>query len=215
MRALGRRIRRLEDLRLITGRGRYTDDLRLPTMLHATLVRSPVAHGLLRGINAEDALALEGVHGLFTAADLDALGVGELRVNWVQPDQRNAANSVLATDRVRYVGHPVAIVVADSPYVAEDAVDLVALDLDELPAIVGTEDALQPDAPLLYPAWGSNVVAETVVEAGDVEACFSAAPVHVSGRFRVQRQAAMPMNHVRLSPTTTARPTRWFSGPPR
>ena len=193
MRALGRRIRRLEDLRLITGRGRYTDDLRLPAMLHATLVRSPVAHGLLHGIDAEDALAQAGVHGLLTAADLGALGVGELRVNWLQPDQRNASNPVLATDRVRYVGHPVAVVVADSPYVAEDAADLVVLDIDELPAVVGTEDALQPDAPLLYPAWGTNVVAETVVEAGDIEACFSAAPVRVSGRFRVQRQAAMPM----------------------
>ena len=193
MRALGRRIRRLEDLRLITGRGRYTDDLRLPAMLHATLVRSPVAHGLLHGIDAEDALAQAGVHGLLTAADLGALGVGELRVNWLQPDQRNASNPVLATDRVRYVGQPVAVVVADSPYVAEDAADLVVLDIDELPAVVGTEDALQPDAPLLYPAWGTNVVAETVVEAGDIEACFSAAPVRVSGRFRVQRQAAMPM----------------------
>ena len=114
-------------------------------------------------------------------------------MNWLQPDQRNASNPVLATDRVRYVGHPVAVVVADSRYVAEDAADLVVLDIDELPAVVGAEDALQPDAPLLYPAWGTNVVAETVVEAGDIEACFSAAPVRVSGRFRVQRQAAMPM----------------------
>jgi carbon-monoxide dehydrogenase large subunit len=193
MRALGRRIRRLEDPRLITGRGRYTDDVHIPAMLYAGLVRSPVAHGLLRGIDAGAALALEGVHGLLTAADLTALGVGELRVNWLHPDQRNASNPVLAVDRVYYVGHPVAIVVAESPYVAEDAADLVVLDIDELPAVISTEDALEANAPLIYPDWGTNVVVETVLEGGDVEACFSAAPVRLSERYRVQRQAAMPM----------------------
>jgi carbon-monoxide dehydrogenase large subunit len=193
MSALGRRIRRLEDPRLITGRGRYTDDVHIPAMLHATVVRSPVAHGLLRGIDAGAARALEGVHGLLTAANLTALGVGELRVNWLHPGQRNASNPVLAVDRVYYVGHPVAIVVADSQYVAEDAADLVVLDIDELPAVVSAEAALEADAPLLYPDWGTNVVVETVLEGGDVEACFSAAPVRLSGRCRVQRQAAMPM----------------------
>jgi carbon-monoxide dehydrogenase large subunit len=193
MRALGRRIRRLEDPRLITGRGRYTDDVHISAMLHAVLVRSPVAHGLLRGIDAGAALALEGVHGLLTAADLTALGLGELRVNWLHPDQRNVSNPVLAVDRVYYVGHPVAIVVAESRYVAEDAADLVVLDIDELPAVIGTEDALEANAPLIYPDWGTNVVVETVLEGGDVEACFSAAPVRLSERYRVQRQAAMPM----------------------
>ena len=151
MRALGRRTRRLEDARLITGRGRYTDDIHIPGMLHGALVRSPVAHGLLRGIDAGAALALEGVHGVLTAADLTALGVGELRVNWVHPGQRNSSNPVLAVDRVYYVGHPVAILVAESHYIAEDAAELVVLDIDELPAAVATEDALAADAPLLYP----------------------------------------------------------------
>ena len=150
MRAHGRRIPRLEDPRLITGRGRFTDDIDLPGMLHAVLVRSPVAHGLLRGIDARAALALDGVHGVLTAADLAGLGVGELRVNTVLPGQRNVSNPVLAVDRVHYAGHPVAIVVADSRYVAEDAVDLVALEIDELPAVVDVEEA---DA--------ANVLAET------------------------------------------------------
>jgi carbon-monoxide dehydrogenase large subunit len=193
MRVLGRRTRRLEDTRLITGRGRYTDDIHIPGMLHAALVRSPVAHGLLRGIDASAALALEGVHGLLTASDLAALGVGELRVNWVHPGQRNSSNPVLAVDRVYYVGHPVAIVVAESRYVAEDAAELIVLDIDELPAVVNAEDALTPDAPLLYPDWHTNVVVETILEGGEVEVCFSAAPVCLPGRFRVQRQAAMPM----------------------
>jgi carbon-monoxide dehydrogenase large subunit len=193
MRALGRRTRRLEDTRLITGRGRYTDDIHIPGLLHTALSRSPVAHGLLRGIDASAALALRGVHCVLTAADLAALGAGELRVNWVHPGQRITSNPVLATDRVYYVGHPVAIVVADSRYVAEDAAELIVLDIDELPAVVSAEAALEPDAPLLYPDWGTNVVVEAVVEGGDVEACFSAAPVHLSGRFRIQRQAAMPM----------------------
>jgi carbon-monoxide dehydrogenase large subunit len=193
MRLLGRRIRRLEDARLITGRGRYADDIHLPAMLHAALVRSPVAHGLLRGIEAGAALALEGVHDVLTAGDLTDLGVGELRVNWLHPGQRNVSNPVLATDRVYYAGQPVAIVVADSRYVAEDAADLVALEIDELPAVVGTEEALGADAPLLYPDWGTNVVAETVLEGGDVDACFSAAHVCVAGRYRVQRQSAVPI----------------------
>lgn len=193
MTALGNRIRRLEDPRLITGRGRYTDDVHIPGMLHAALVRSRVAHGLLRGIDARAALALDGVHGVLTAADLAALGVGELTVNWLQADQRNVSNPVLATDRVLYAGHPVAIVVADSRYVAEDAADLVVLDIDDLPAVVGTEDALEADAPLLYPDWGTNVFAQAILEGGDVEASFSTAPICLSGRLRIQRQAAVPM----------------------
>jgi carbon-monoxide dehydrogenase large subunit len=193
MRVLGRRARRLEDTRLITGRGRYTDDIHLPGMLHGALVRSPVAHGLLRGIDVGAALAVEGVHGVLTAADLAALGVGDLRVNWVHPGQRNASNPALAVDRVYYVGHPVAIVVAESRYAAEDAAELIVLDIDELPAVVNAEYALEANAPLLYPDWRTNVVVETILEGGEVEACFSAAPVRVSGRFRVQRQAAMPM----------------------
>jgi aerobic carbon-monoxide dehydrogenase large subunit len=147
----------------------------------------------VRGIDAGAALALEGVHGVLTAADLTALGVGELRVNWLQPGQRNVSNPVLAVDRVVYVGHPVAIVVAESPYVAEDAAGLVVLDVDVLPAVVGAEDALAADAPLLYPDWGTNVFARSVLEGGDVDSCFAAAPARVSGRYRVQRQAAMPM----------------------
>jgi carbon-monoxide dehydrogenase large subunit len=193
MRSLGRRTRRLEDPRLITGRGRYTDDVHIPGMLHGTLVRSPVAHGLLRGIDAGAALALEGVHCVLTATDLAALGVGELHVNWVHPGQRNSSNPVLAVDRVYYVGHPVAIVAAESRYIAEDAAELIVLDIDELPAVVNTENALEADAPLLYPDWGTNIVVETILEGGEVEACFSAAPVRLSGRFRIQRQAAMPM----------------------
>jgi carbon-monoxide dehydrogenase large subunit len=193
MRQLGRRIRRLEDLRLITGRGRYVDDIHLRGMLHAAVVRSPVAHGLVRGIDAGAALALEGVHGVLTAADLAALGVGDLTVNWLHPGQRNVSNPVLAKDRVYYVGHPVAVVAAESRYVAEDAADLVVLEIDELPAVVGAEEALEENAPLLYPHWETNVMAETVLVGGDVDACFSAAPVRVAGRYRVQRQAAMPM----------------------
>jgi carbon-monoxide dehydrogenase large subunit len=193
MRVLGRRTRRLEDTRLITGRGRYTDDIHIPGMLHAALVRSPVAHGLLRGIDAGAARALEGVSGVLTASDLAALGVGKLHVNWVHPGQRNASNPVLAIDRVYYVGHPVAIVVAESRYVAEDAAELVMLEIDELPAVVNAEDALAASAPLLYPDWGTNAVVETVLEGGEVEACFAAAPVRLPGRFRIQRQAAMPM----------------------
>jgi carbon-monoxide dehydrogenase large subunit len=193
MRALGRRIQRLEDPRLITGRGRFTDDIHLPGMLHAALVRSPVAHGLLRGVDASAALALEGVHGVLTAGDLAGLGVGELRVNTLQPGQRNVSNPVLAVDRIHYAGHPVAIVAAESPYLAEDAADLVTLEIDELPAVVDIEEALAANAPLLYPSWGTNVLAETVLEGGDVDACFSAAPVRVAGRYRLQRQAALPL----------------------
>jgi carbon-monoxide dehydrogenase large subunit len=190
---VGRRIRRLEDARLVAGLGRYTDDIRIPETLHATFVRSPIAHGALRGINARAALALDGVHRVVTAADLAAFGVGELRVNWVHAEQRNSSNPVLAVDRVYYVGHPVAVVVAENPYLAEDAAGLVVLDIDELPVLVSAEDALAADASLLYPEWGTNVVVETVLEGGDVEACFSAAPVRLAGRFRVQRQAAVPM----------------------
>jgi carbon-monoxide dehydrogenase large subunit len=193
MSALGDRTRRLEDPRLITGRGRFTDDLELPGAAHVAFVRSPVAHGLLRGIVKDAALELDGVLGVLTAADLEALGVGDLAVNWIHPGQRNRSNPALATDRVYYVGQPVAAVVAESRYLAEDGADLVELELEELAAVTDAEHALEDGAPILYPDWGSNMLVEAVVEGGDVAACFLSAPAIVQNRFRIQRQGAMPM----------------------
>jgi aerobic carbon-monoxide dehydrogenase large subunit len=193
LRALGSRARRLEDPRLIAGLGRFTDDIEPGEALHAFFVRSPVANGLLRGVDARAAITLPGVHGVLAAADLAALGVGELAVNWIHAGQRNTSNPVLATDRVYYVGQPVAVVVAESRYLAEDAADLVELEIEELAAVSDAEAALEEGAPILHPDWGSNVLVEAVVEGGDVEACFGSAPVVVQGRFRIQRQGAMPM----------------------
>src|SRR5262245_38946605 len=118
---IGRRIRRREDGRLLTGYGRFTDDLDLPGLLHAAIVRSSAAHARLVGIDTSEAVAMRGVAGVLLASDLDASGVGELPVTWVHPGQRGTTVPLLASDKAYYVGQPIAVVLAENTYIAEDA----------------------------------------------------------------------------------------------
>lgn len=192
-RVIGQRVPRLEDPRLLTGQAPFVADITLPGMLHASIVRSPVPHGYLRAIDASEALDHPGVHTVLTAEDLDALGVGEMPVHWLRPGQNNVSNPILARDKVRYVGQPVAVVVADDPYVAEDAAELVHLEIDPLPTVVDAEAALQPGSPLLYEEWGTNLLAEHVTSGGDVDHQFELAEVVIAQRFKIQRQAGMPI----------------------
>src|SRR5262245_39740781 len=145
--SIGRSMRRKEDPRLLTGRGKFAADFRLPGLLHATVVRSPHPHARLGAIRAKAALALPGVVAVVTAEDLGAIGRIPVRlgprasiVACLQPP--------LARDRVRYVGEPVAFVVAASRYVAEDALELIEAEYEPLPAVAAAERAVAPDAPV-------------------------------------------------------------------
>jgi aerobic carbon-monoxide dehydrogenase large subunit len=150
---IGRSLRRLEDPRFLTGRGRYVDDMNLPGQLHGFVLRSPHGHAAIDGIDTAAARAMPGVRGVFTAADLDADGIGKLpciaQVATLAPiivPPRHA----LARDRVRHVGDPVAFVVADTSDQARDAAELIAVAYRPLPAVVDATAALAAGAPLLW-----------------------------------------------------------------
>src|SRR6202140_1341935 len=150
---IGRSLRRLEDPRFLTGRGRYVDDMDLPGQLHGIVLRSPYGHAAIESIEIASARAMPGVRGIFTAADLDADGIGPLpciaQVATVAPmivPPRHA----LARDRVRHVGDPVALVVADPADQARDAAELITVAYRPLPAVVDATAALAAEAPLLW-----------------------------------------------------------------
>src|SRR6266446_9257405 len=178
-RAIGRSVRRLEDRRLLTGRGKYAADFRLPGMLHGAVLRSPHAHARLGEIRAKAALALPGVVAVVIAEDLGDVGriptrLGH-RVGNVACLQRP-----LARDKVRYVGEPVAFVVAESRYLAEDALDVVGVDYHPLPAIADARRAVERDAPVLHEAIGGNVAATLETRRGDATAALANAHTRVS-----------------------------------
>src|SRR5262249_16887858 len=144
-RYVGARVRRIEDARLLTGDGSYVDDIVLPGMLHARFVRSQMARAAIRGIHASEALAVPGVRFVFTAADLNP----DAKAQWhtsVGPQSPEAPRPPLAEGEVRFVGDPVALVVAETLATAHDAAELVVVDYDPLPAVVDYTTAAEVDA---------------------------------------------------------------------
>jgi carbon-monoxide dehydrogenase large subunit len=188
---LGATVHRVEDPRLLTGRGRFVDDVRLPGMLHGAFVRSSVPHGSLTGIDASRARALPGVVAVLTAADLRRV-CAPLRQQG-PPGLRTPEFHVLATDRVRFVGDPVAIVVAESRYLAEDACDLVVVDIEALPPLASAADALAAGAPRLYDELPDNLAYERDFDYGDVDAAFAGAFAVVRRAFHQHRYAGVPL----------------------
>ena len=190
---IGQSPRRLEDGRLLKGQGLYVDDVRRPDMLHAAVVRSPHAHALIRHIDVSAALALPGVAAVYTATDLGHLN-GPFSVLIPHDDlQHGRGLSALAAEKVRHVGEAVALVVASDRYIAEDAADLVSVEYEPLPAAVGVEAAVAPDAPLVHGGVPSNVAGRYVRNVGDYEAVRRQAHLVLKERFRVDRGAANPM----------------------
>lgn len=188
----GRRMRRREDIPLLTGRGRYLADMTHSGMAAMRVIRSPVAHGRITRIDCSDVLSQPECLGLLCAADLPA-GVGTLPAMDLVAGSAPACQSILAGETVRYVGEPVAAVLAANPYVAEDLAERVVVHYDELPAVVDAFSGAQADATLLYPAFGSNVVHRTTQRVGDPERAFADAAVIVEETFRFQRVIGSPM----------------------
>lgn len=185
-------VSRQEDLPILTGDARYIDDIVLPHMLHAVMVRSPHAHARIISIDTEAAGALPGVRAVFTAADLPPLAPQPIVWENIK-NQKQLTSTAMTGHKVRYVGQIVAAVVADTRAIAEDAADLVFVDYEQLPAIVSIEQALEPDAALVHDEWGTNEYGSDRRQRGDFEAARDAAPVVVSETFRVGRQYACPM----------------------
>jgi aerobic carbon-monoxide dehydrogenase large subunit len=174
----GARVTRLEDPDLLTGRGHFVDDIKLPGTLHACFVRSPHGHARILGIDASAALAMAGVHAVFTADDMPAPMASEpmpmLLPNAAITNLRT--QHALAREEVCYVGQTVAVVVADNRYLAEDAASAVMVDYDVLPAASDCRDALKPDAARVHNDLESNLVAAISMGYGDVDGAFARAP---------------------------------------
>src|SRR3989441_719779 len=182
---VGKRVRRREDPRLITGTATYVEDIQMPGMHYAVIVRSPHAAAGIRSINTKQAEAAPGVVAVLTGRDTER--VGPVPCGASLPGLRVPPRHVLATDRVYFVGHPVAVVVATDRYLAGDAADLVEVDYEVLPAVADPEKAQAKGAPAVHPEWPDNIAFTYHQEGGDSEKAFKEAEVVVKQRITSQR----------------------------
>ena len=188
---VGKRIRRREDPRLITGTATYVDDIKMPGMHYAAILRSPHAAANIRSIDTSKAASHKGVLAVFTGKDTQ--DAGSVPCGASLPGLRVPDHRVLATDRVYFVGHPIAVVVAIDRYVAADAVDLIEVDWEVLPAVADPEKALAPGAPAVHPQWPDNTAFTFHQEGGEVDKAFAEADLIVKHRITSQRLIPNPM----------------------
>jgi carbon-monoxide dehydrogenase large subunit len=196
---LGTSIKRREDPRLITGQATYVDDMKLVGMLHMAVLRSPYGHAHIRSISTDAARQHPGVVAVYTAQDLEGK-VGNIPVAAPIPPhitEGMGCRGPLASGKVRFFGDPIAVVIADDKYTARDAVDLIDVDYEPLPAAIDVEKAMQPGAPLLYEKFGTNVGISIHPDTADIDRVFqevqASGGVIVKGRFVNQRVAPSPM----------------------
>ena len=199
---VGRSLLRREDRRLLTGQGQFIADLVLPRMLHAVLVRSPVAHARIRSVDLSRAATAPGVVFALDGADLlqmlPSVPEGQISLprKWTSVIQHkflSPRQPLLAHDKVRHVGEAIAIIVAESRAQAEDAAELVQMDLEELPAIVDPEAAVRPDSCIVHDQFQTNLIGNFSVGRGNVDAALARAPRRLQRRFYHHRYSAVPM----------------------
>ncbi|MGI9525246.1 MAG: xanthine dehydrogenase family protein molybdopterin-binding subunit, partial [Hyphomicrobiaceae bacterium] len=182
---IGARVERKEDKRFITGKGRYTDDFSMPGMHHAVFVRSDQAHATIKSIDKSDAEGMPGVIAVLDGGQLTGDGVGNLICGWMIHSKDGSpmnmgAWSALATDKVRYVGDAVVVVIAESKEAARNAAETVVVDYDELPVVVDAKKALQPGAPQIHENAPGNLIYDWEIGDGAaVDAAISSA-AHVT-----------------------------------
>lgn len=185
-RIFGSGIKRREDPRLITGKAKYTDDIKLPGTLHMAVVRSPHAHAKVKNVDTSAAKAMDGVFAVYTGSDMDM----SVPTAWLIPDSnlKTPDHPVLAKDKVRYVGDGVAIVLAEDRYTAQDAADLVTVEYEVLDAVVNPEDATKDGAPQLFDDVENNISFRWVMgDKAESDKVFEAADVVVKERIIQQR----------------------------
>jgi len=188
---IGERVRRKETERFVTGRGRYVDDLLPPGTLHVSFVRSTCAHARIQSMDVDAARAMPGVRAVFTGKEI-AQHVKPLRVGGSSM-LRTVKLYPLAVDKVRYFGEPLAVVVADNRYLAEDAVDAVSVDYELLPAVIDPEAAMEPGAAVVHEDVGGNIVYKYHFATDGIDKVFQAADVVVKERIRSHRITACPI----------------------
>ena len=197
---VGARVKRREDPRLIQGRGTYVDDIKIVGMLHLAFARSDVAHGRIRSVDTSAAEAMDGVEAVYTGAQIaDLLGPMPIGTPFPSPDHR-----AVATDIVRYVGEPVAVVVASDRYIARDAADAIVVDYERLPAVVDTEEAMTGKPTVIHADFANNLAVPFVpmgtgvdakgnVDDTAIDQAFADAEVVISQRMVNQRLAPTAM----------------------
>jgi aerobic carbon-monoxide dehydrogenase large subunit len=168
IRYVGQSLRRREDFKLITGKGRYVDDIKLPGMLHMAVLRSPHAHAVINRVDLTEAAAAPGVRLVLSGADLVGR-IGPIVPNWIIPGTKVPVRPVVAVDRVRFVGECVALVVAESQTMAHDAVGQIDVDYETLPAVVDEEAATRDGAPQLHDNVPNNITTVFKVRGGDYQ----------------------------------------------
>jgi carbon-monoxide dehydrogenase large subunit len=189
---IGASIERREDLRFLRGRGQYVDDLAPNGMLYAVILRSSVAHGRIRSVDVADALKIPGVHAVITAKDMPGgPPIIPMRLQPL-PEFKPYEQPVIAADKVRYVGEPIAIVLADSAAIGEDALEAIAIDIESLPAVTD-RDVAERGASLLFEAQKTNVALKFSAMRGDAAAAFKDAPYRRRERFKTQRHYGLTM----------------------
>jgi carbon-monoxide dehydrogenase large subunit len=187
---VGQRIKRTEDPRLIKGLAHYVDDIKLPDTLHVSFVRSIYAHARITNVDVSEAARAPGVIAVFTGKDVAK--VGPVPCASALPDLKVPDHRVLASDKVYFVGHPIAAVVATSRYAARDAVDLVAVDYEDLPAVVDVEDAAKGGT-VIHESFGDNIAYKMTAGEGDIDAALAGADHVVKQRLVHQRLAPIAM----------------------
>lgn len=185
---IGRPMKRVEDAALLTGQGRYLDDQPFPHAHHAAIVRSPHAHARILGHDVSAALAVPGVAGVITGADV-AERTRPFGVGVTAP----VAYYCAATDKVRFVGEPVAVVIARDRYTAEDAAERVVVSYEPLPVVIDPERALEPGAPVLHEAVGTNLAVNRHLVYGDPDQAFRDAEIVIRERFRFPKYGSTPL----------------------
>ena len=189
---IGKSVKRVEDRRFITGRGNYTDDIVLPQMTHAHIVRSPHAHARILSINAEEALRQPGVVAVFVGQDLVDDGINPIPTGWqIGDDMKEPPHHTLAVDKVRHVGDGVAVIIAESRQAAQDAAEVLEVDYEPLDAVVGMGAALTDGAPLVHDGAPGNV--SFTWELGDKDATMDAlSDAHHVTTYELVNQRLIP-----------------------
>src|SRR3989304_183149 len=185
---VGKPVRRKEDIRLVKGEAAYVDDLNMDCY-QAAILRSPYAHARISRIDLTKAAALKGVVAVLTGQGV----ARETKPISARAITRPATQYVMAADKVRYVGEPVAAVVAEDRYIAEDALDLIEVEYEPLKPVVTIEDALKPDAPLVFEEAGSNVLMHDKMQHGDIEQAYREADLVLKENFKVHRYSSTPL----------------------
>lgn len=191
-RYVGQRVKRTEDPRLIRGLGHYVDDIKLPDMLYVAFLRSIYAHARIKGIDVSEAAHAPGVVAVYTGKDV-AHKIGPVPCASSLPGLKVPDHRVLATDKVYFAGHPIAAVVATDRYAARDAVDLIMVEYEELPAVTDPEEAAKPGSPLVHEQFGDNIAYKMTSGSGDIDAALASADRVIKQRILNQRLIPMAM----------------------